>query len=52
MLEPLEGADLTEWGLEIPDLSRLSSLLLPGGRPERNRLWRPGELADFLCPYD
>jgi energy-coupling factor transport system ATP-binding protein len=49
---PLEGDALPEWGLEIPDLSRLSSLLLPGHRRERNRLWRSGELADFLCRYD
>jgi energy-coupling factor transporter ATP-binding protein EcfA2 len=49
---PLEEDVLSEWGLETPDLSRLSSLLLPDHRPERNNLWRPGELADFLCRYD
>ncbi len=45
----LDGETLSRWGLLPPDLSRLAHLIFPPGTPERRRLWRPGDLAEFLC---
>lgn len=48
---PVDETSLSTWGLVPPDLSRVFSLLFPGRESERGGLWRPRELAEFLCRY-
>jgi energy-coupling factor transport system ATP-binding protein len=49
---PVDEKSLSAWGLVPPDLSRVFSLLFPGRVSGRGGLWRPRELAEFLCRYD
>lgn len=45
---PLDETAVAEWGLRVPDLTRLAGILgADGGSP---RLWSPRGLAEVLCP--
>jgi len=46
---PLDERQLTDWRLEVPELTRLAALLPARMGVRKARLWSVGELAVWLC---